>query len=144
MATMDLLELADHITTRNADLLSSDGCAAALDGVLSAAAASGARCLAGATSAGHAICGAAVVRSNGRLRLWRSGDAGPVLVVDGVTASRIAVQVVQRRLEHRGLATFAHVIGLVQPVESSAKCPGSEDAGLFTEHDRWRRAETVA
>ena len=126
MATMDLLELADHITTRNADLLSSDGCAAALDGVLSAAAASGARCLAGATSAGHAICGAAV------------------LVVDGVTASRIAVQVVQRRLEHRGLATFAHVIGLVQPVESSAKCPGSEDAGLFTEHDRWRRAETVA
>ena len=144
MATVSLLEMASSIATRNANLLSSEESAAAIGGVIDAAAANGAHCLAGASWAGHAVCGAAVVNSKGSLRLWRSGDPGPVLVVDGVTASWISVLAVQHRLERSGLDASVHVVEIVPNDTVSADCMAPENAGAFTRSDCWRDSAIVA
>lgn len=119
MTTTSLLRLADAISKRNADLLSGEECANTIRAVEDAAVANGARYLTGATWIGHAICGAAVATSKGALRLWKSGDAGPVLVVDGVTASLIAVRRVQSHLNIMGVAASVHIAAVVSEDASS-------------------------
>ena len=132
------------ISKRNADLLSVETCANTIDGVTNAAVASGTRSLLGATWIGHAICGAAVANSKGTLRLWRSGDSGPVLVVDGVTASRFAAQAVQMRLIREGLETSVHVVEIFSDGAPSDGFLTSPSAGICDSSESQRSLATVA
>ena len=138
MEATGLLGVASEITCRNADLLCGDEFGPIADGVLAAVAASGARSIVGATPVGYAICGAIIARSEGRLRLWRSGLPGPVLVIDGVTASTISADAVRDQLERQGLEASIHVAGMVDP--APREYDSIEGTGLFGR----RRSELVA
>ena len=70
----------------------------------------------GATPIGHALSGAAIVRSGGRLSLWAAKQPGPVLVADGITASYISSRMTQRRLGYLGVEASVHVVEVAKTV----------------------------
>ena len=109
-----LLKLVDDIEAQNADLLSGSRAEEAVKGVVDAAAAAGALTLTAATPIGHALCGAAIIRSGGKLRLWTSGIPGPVLIVDGVTASDITPKTKQAQLEKLGAQASTHIVEIAR------------------------------
>ena len=109
-----LLQLVQDIDIRNAQLLSGASSEATIEEVLGAARAAGAKSVTGATPIGYALCGAAIARSGGWLSLWAAGQPGPVLVVDGITASYISPKMTQRRLEHLGVPASIHVVEIAK------------------------------
>ena len=48
------------------------------------------------------------------MSLWAAGQPGPVLVVDGITASYISPKMTQRRLEHLGVPASIHVVEIAR------------------------------
>ena len=110
MEICGLLKLILDIEGRNSLLLSGPDSDNVIEGVIEAAEAADTRWLAAATPIGHALCGAAVARSGGRLRLWNSGMPGPVLIVDGITASDISPKTKQTRLERLGIPASIHIV----------------------------------
>lgn len=82
---------------RNAVLLSSTACLAVVQEILEVAEAHRCRSILGATAAGNMLVGAALLAAEGRLSLWRAGQPGCVLVIDGVTTSMISVRAAIRR-----------------------------------------------
>ena len=109
-----LLELVQDIDARNSQLLSGSGAEAVVEDVLAAARAAGVRSVTGATPIGYALCGAAIAQSGGCLSLWTAGQTGPVLVVDGITASHISPKMTQRRLEQLGVQASIHVVEIAK------------------------------
>ena len=81
--------------------------------------ATGARSVTGATPIGYALCGAAIAQSGGCLSLWTAGQPGPVLVIDGITASYISPKMTQRRLEHLGVQASIHVVEIAKTASVS-------------------------
>ena len=119
MQTGTLLALVQDIDAQNAQVLSGDDSEAVVAEVLTAARAAGARSVTGATPIGYAICGAAIAQSGGCLSLWAAGQPGPVLVVDGITASCISLNMAQRRLEHLGVQASIHVVEIAKTASVS-------------------------
>ena len=105
-----LLELALNIEDRNSWLLNRTDTDNILDAVLDAAADANTQTLTGASPTGHALCGAAVARTAGKLRLWHGNMPGPVLIVDGVTASGIAAKQKQTQLANLGVSAAIHIV----------------------------------
>ena len=108
-----LLELALDIEDRNSRLLNRTDTDDMLDAVLDAAAAANTQTLTGASPTGHALCGAAVVRAAGKLRLWHGNMPGPVLIVDGVTASGVGAKQRQNQLAGLGVSAATHIVETV-------------------------------
>ena len=110
MAKCGLLKQSFEIEALNSELLSGPCAEEVVKGVLDAAVAAGAQTLTAATPIGHTLCGAAIIRSCGNLRLWNGGMPGPVLIVDGITASDITTKMKQARLEKLGLRAPIHIV----------------------------------
>lgn len=127
-----LLELVHDIDARNSQLLSGDGSEAVVEEVLVAAHAAGAKSVTGATPIGHALCGAAIVRSGGWLSLWSAGQPGPVLIIDGITASYISSKMTRRRLKHLGIQASIHVVEIAQVAPERG--PGANGSTVPTDH----------
>ena len=95
-------------------LLSGDSSEAVVEEVLVATRAAGAKSVTRATPIGYALCGAAIVRSGGWLTLWAAEQPGPVLIVDGITASYISPKMTQRQLGYLGVQASIHVVEIVK------------------------------
>ena len=109
-----LLKLALKIDAQNSGLLNGPRAVEVVKGILDAAAAAGAQTLTAATPIGHTLCGAAITGSCGKLRLWTGGMPGPVLIVDGVTASDITPRTKQAQLEKLGVQTSIHIVEIAR------------------------------
>ena len=130
-----LLKQALEIDALNSELLSGPCAEEVVKGVLDAASSAGAQTLTAATPIGHALCGAAIIRSCGKLQLWSGGMPGPVLIVDGVTASDISPKMEQARLERLGLHAAIHIVEIARreredPNDSLGAAPARLDRGL--------------
>ena len=130
MEKRGLLTLVLEIGARNSELLSGPCAEEVVKGVLDAAAAAGAETLTAGTPVGHALCGAAIIRSCGKLRLWNGGMGGPVLIVDGVTASDITPRRKQAQLEKLGVAASIHIVEIASREHDNPN--GSLWSGGFT------------
>ena len=109
-----LLKLALKIDAQNSDLLNGPRSEEVVKGIVDAAATAGAQTLTAATPIGHALCGAAIIRSCGKLRLWTGGMPGPVLIVDGVTASDITPRTKQAQLKKLGAQATIHIVEIAR------------------------------
>lgn len=127
-----LLDLVRDIDVRNSQLLSGDCSASVVEAVLVAARAAGATSVTGATPIGHALCGAAIIRSGGWLSLWTASEPGPVLIVDGITASYISSKMTQRRLGYLGVQASIHVVEIARMDSGN----GTEASGA-TSSEAW-------
>ena len=129
-----LLELVHVIEARNSQLLSGPGSEAAVRDVIGAAQVAGATSLIGATPIGHALCGAAIVRSGGTLHLWTPTRPGPVLIVDGIAASDVSPKNLQENLRRLGLRTSIHIVEI-----AAASTRSSDQHGFRHNEERASR-----
>ena len=72
------------------------------------------------------------------MSLWAAGQPGPVLVVDGITASYISPKMTQRRLEHLGVPASIHVVEIARMASRDAP----HQVG-FSAFSRWAAEEII-
>jgi hypothetical protein len=114
-----MLEAVVQATERTHDLLGPTSIQQTVDAMVARAHALGASQLHGASDAGFFLAGAMAQRSN-LFRLWRPGDQGPVLLVDGVLAGLVGLYVTASHVQAVGAEPAgALFLGLIKPGQES-------------------------